>query len=169
MICRVCGKETPGNEGRCPDCGFRLMRFAGDGEDDELQRIADNYRYRLLNQYEIRVMTYKYKKTGRNISLDRKMPVRLAICSSLQRGRIVWMDSMTFEHPDKAGPAHVEVEIRRGEESRNLHLTIESPGSGEDPWQLGVRLREYMNIEIVLGDETSNRASEVIRLPDVFQ
>lgn len=167
MVCRVCGKEMPGNEGRCPDCGFRLLRFAGDGEDDEFQRIADNYKYRLLNQYEIRLMTYKYKKTGRTISFEEKIPMRLAVCSMLRKGRILWLDSMKFEHPDKAEPARVEVEIRRGEEHRDLKLSIESPGSGS-PWQFGVRLRDYMNIEFVLGDEASNRTSEVIRLPDVL-
>lgn len=161
MVCLVCAQPLSPTQGRCPRCGFPLLRVPGSvrGRSGPWETLVSAYRRKLLQGIALHISSYTWRQAGDRLVPGGRKEIPLPPLDRLGQGEVAWLEQ-PFARVSVCRPITLEFVLRRDSGGYRLLRLQFPPPQAADFWQVGVGLDSGLRAKAYLRCATEIYASE---------
>lgn len=174
MKCMVCGNEhMDAKVGKCQDCGFELISWAGGGDKTEyleiIEEMANDYRKNLRKNISVELLVPSYEKDEEgNLEMKSEDAIVLVEAKDAELfGNILWYPEK-FARMDAGEDLNLQIQIKGVPQNTfKKEIIMKSPDWGSVFWRIGYLEEDLLHFRLVLGadgDEEKRLMSEQISM-----
>lgn len=163
MKCLACGAELNSGVSVCPICSYHAILSSVNTDEAKkiLKEKGKNYRYKKVENADIKIKTYSYKEKNGEIVLDKEEYLPIDGWEKSDINGIHWC-TYEFARVERAFDMTVLVKKCDGSEKEHT-VQLQCPGT-EELWKIAVKLVEGMKVKLLVGNEKKYVESMAIDL-----